>query len=197
MQPTGWLVKLAGMQRDAERTKRQILAAAMEEFAERGIAGARVDRIATVAGCNKAMLYAYFGNKDGLFDAVFTVYVELYLAQVGFDAEDLPTYAGRVFDYFEQNPGHLRLATWYRLERPGGTQLDAVIAVNAERLGALGGAQSAGKVSPDFTPVALLSLIQSIATSWSTMNPEFKAARPSRGERRKAVVRAVELLLHR
>ncbi|MDX6262682.1 MAG: hypothetical protein QOH84_4370 [Kribbellaceae bacterium] len=185
------------MQRDAERTRRQILAAAMEEFAERGIAGARVDRIATVAGCNKAMLYAYYGSKDGLFDAVFTVYVELYLAQVGFDPEDLPTYAGRVFDYFERNPGHLRLATWYRMERPERTQLDAVVAVNAERLGALKEAQSAGKVSPDFSPVALLSLIQSIATSWSTMNPEYKAAQPARAERRRAVVRAVELLLHR
>ncbi|NEA37522.1 TetR family transcriptional regulator [Streptomyces sp. SID13031] len=185
------------MQRDAERTKRQILAAAMEEFAERGIAGARVDRIATVAGCNKAMLYAYFGNKDGLFDAAFTVYVERYLAQVGFDAADLPTYAGRVFDYFEQNPGHLRLATWYRLERPQSTQLDAVIAVNADRLDSLQEAQAAGKVSPDFTPVTLLSLVQSIATSWSTMNPEYKAAQPPRAQRRQAVVRAVELLLHR
>ncbi|MDX6282807.1 MAG: hypothetical protein QOH03_3878 [Kribbellaceae bacterium] len=186
-----------GMQRDAERTRRQILAAATDEFAERGIAGARVDRIATVAGCNKAMLYAYYGSKDGLFDAVFTAYVELYLEQVGFDAEDLPTYAGRVFDYFERNPGHLRLATWYRLERPASTQLDPVVAVNADRLAALQEAQSAGKVPADFPPVALLSLIQSIATSWLTMNPEYRAAQPARAQRRQAVVKAVELLLHR
>jgi AcrR family transcriptional regulator len=185
------------MQRDAERTRRQILAAATDEFAERGIAGARVDRIATVAGCNKAMLYAYYGNKDGLFDAVFTAYVERYLAEVGFDAEDLPAYAGRVFDYFEKNPGHLRLATWYRLERPQSTQLDAVVEVNAERLAALKAAQGAGKVPADFSPVALLSLIQSIATSWSTMNPEYKVAQPARGTRRQAVVTAVERLLHR
>jgi AcrR family transcriptional regulator len=184
------------MQRDAERTKRQILAAATEEFAERGIAGARVDRIATVAGCNKAMLYAYFGSKDGLFDAVFTASVELYLARVEFDAEDLPGYAGRVFDYFEKHPGHLRLSTWYRLERPGSTQLAAVVAVNADRLAVLGEAQAAGKVPAGFTPVALLSLIQSIATSWSTMNPEYKAARPARAQRREAVVKAVERLLH-
>jgi AcrR family transcriptional regulator len=197
MQLTGWLVTLDGMQRDAQRTRRQILAAATEEFAERGIAGARVDRIATVAGCNKAMLYAYYGSKDGLFDAVFTEYVELYLAQVGFDAEDLPTYAGRVFDYFERNPGHLRLATWYRLERPESTQLEAVVAVNAERLTALQQAQTAGKVPAELSPVALLSLIQSIATSWSTMNPEYNAALPARAQRRQAVVRAVELLLHR
>jgi AcrR family transcriptional regulator len=197
MQLTGWLVTLDGMQRDAQRTRRQILAAATEEFAERGIAGARVDRIATVAGCNKAMLYAYYGSKDGLFDAVFTEYVELYLAQAGFDAEDLPTYAGRVFDYFERNPGHLRLATWYRLERPESTQLEAVVAVNAERLTALQQAQTAGKVPAELSPVALLSLIQSIATSWSTMNPEYNAALPARAQRRQAVVRAVELLLHR
>jgi AcrR family transcriptional regulator len=184
------------MQRDAERTRRQILAAATEEFAERGIAGARVDRIATVAGCNKAMLYAYFGNKDGLFDAAFTLSVEHYLEQVGFDAEDLPRYAGRVFDYFEKHPGHLRLSTWYRLERPRSTRLEAVVAVNADRLAALEEAQAVGKVSADFTPVALLSLIQSIATSWSTMTPEYEGARPARARRREAVVKAVERLLH-
>ncbi|HEY3483203.1 MAG TPA: TetR family transcriptional regulator, partial [Streptomyces sp.] len=50
--------------RDAAETKRRLLAAATEEFAERGIAGARVDRIAAAAGCNKAMIYSYFGSKD-------------------------------------------------------------------------------------------------------------------------------------
>ena len=69
-------------QRNADRTKARILAAAIEEFAARGIAGARVDRIAEVAGCNKAMLYAYFGNKDGLFDAAFSASVDQYLDEV-------------------------------------------------------------------------------------------------------------------
>ena len=66
------------MVRNAEDTKRRILAAATEEFTKYGIAGARVDRIAAAARSNKAMLYAYFGNKEQLFDAVFSNSVQAY-----------------------------------------------------------------------------------------------------------------------
>lgn len=183
------------MQRDAERTRRRILAAATEEFAALGIAGARVNRIAEVAGCNKAMLYAYYGSKDGLFDAVFTAYVEAYLAAVGFDPTELPEYAGRVFDYFEEHPDHLRLAVWYRMERPGGSRLAAVLEVNDSRLKELAAAQAAGAVTDRFSPVELLSLVQAIATSWSSMNPEYGVSAPPAADRRRAVVAAVARLV--
>jgi TetR/AcrR family transcriptional regulator len=52
--------------RDAERTKRNILNAAIAEFTAKGMAGARVDAIASRAGANKRMIYAYFGNKEAL-----------------------------------------------------------------------------------------------------------------------------------
>jgi AcrR family transcriptional regulator len=182
-------------QRNADRTKARILAAAIEEFAARGIAGARVDRIAEVAGCNKAMLYAYFGNKDGLFDAAFSASVDQYLDEVGFDADDLPAYAGRVFDYFEAHPDRLRLSTWYRLERPDGQPLEAIVAVNHSRLDELQRGMRRRVVTRQFTAVTLLSLIQAIATSWSSMNPEYGADLPSATVRRRAVVTAVEKIL--
>ena len=47
-------------------SRERILAAAVAEFAERGFAGARVDVIASRAGINKRMLYAYVGNKRAL-----------------------------------------------------------------------------------------------------------------------------------
>ena len=56
--------------RDPEQTRARILAAAKSEFARVGLGGARVDRIAELAGANKRMLYYYFGNKDELFSAV-------------------------------------------------------------------------------------------------------------------------------
>jgi AcrR family transcriptional regulator len=183
------------MQRNADRTRTRILAAATEEFAARGIAGARVNRIAEVAGCNKAMLYAYFGSKDGLFEAVYTASVDAYLAEVGFDTADLPGYAGRVFDYFEEHPHHLRLNIWYRLERPEGARLQAILAVNKSRLGDLEQAQRAGVIPDHFSPVELLALLQAIATSWSSMNPEYGAAVPARADRRRAVVDAVRRLI--
>src|ERR1700722_20666734 len=111
------------MARDADRTRRRLLAAATEEFAALGIAGARIDRIAAAAGCNKALIYAYFGNKDHLFEASFAAHVAGFLDQVPFDVADLPGYAGRVFDYFEDDPAALRLSIWYRLPRPRGAPL--------------------------------------------------------------------------
>lgn len=45
----------------------RILAAAAVEFAARGYAGARVDRIARRARVNKAMLYYHFRSKSGLY----------------------------------------------------------------------------------------------------------------------------------
>src|SRR6266576_3562542 len=48
----------------------RIVAAAREEFARRGFAGARVDQIARLAGVNKQLLFYYFHSKRGLFQAV-------------------------------------------------------------------------------------------------------------------------------
>jgi TetR/AcrR family transcriptional regulator len=55
------------MARPARVSPDQILAAAALEFAERGYAGARVDRIARRAAVNKAMLYYHFRSKQQLY----------------------------------------------------------------------------------------------------------------------------------
>lgn len=167
----------------------------MAEFAELGIAGARVARIAEVAGCNKAMLYAYYGSKDQLFDAVFTAHVAEFLERVPFDVGDLPAYAGRLYDYFEENPAAQRLAVWYRLERPGSAHLDAVVEINRVRLEEVRRAQAGGLLSDHYPPAALLALVQAVCTSWSSMNPEFDVVAPAdREQRRAAVVDAVRRL---
>jgi TetR/AcrR family transcriptional regulator len=54
-------------QRDAERSKRCLLAAALDEFAAKGFAGARVHQIAERAGINKQLISYYFGGKEGLY----------------------------------------------------------------------------------------------------------------------------------
>src|SRR5262245_44951826 len=58
------------MGRPARVSPDRILAAAALEFAERGFAGARVDRIARRARVNKAMLYYHFQSKQGLYRAL-------------------------------------------------------------------------------------------------------------------------------
>jgi len=56
--------------RDADRSQRQILDAALAEFAEHGLGGARMDRIAERAAVNKRLIYYYFDSKESLFLAV-------------------------------------------------------------------------------------------------------------------------------
>ncbi len=58
--------------RDASATRGMLLDAATAVFAEHGFAGARVDEIADRAGVNKALIYAYFGDKEGLYRAVLS-----------------------------------------------------------------------------------------------------------------------------
>jgi AcrR family transcriptional regulator len=55
---------------DPERTRADILAVAAEEFAEKGLAGARIDEIAALTRTSKRMIYYYFGSKEGLYLAV-------------------------------------------------------------------------------------------------------------------------------
>ena len=57
-------------QRDADRSQLTILAAARDEFADLGLGGARMDRIAERAGVNKRLIYYYFEDKEKLFEAV-------------------------------------------------------------------------------------------------------------------------------
>ena len=59
-----------GSRRRPEASRRAILQAALIEFAQEGIAGARMDAIAAAAGVNKALLYYYFRDKEALYGAV-------------------------------------------------------------------------------------------------------------------------------
>lgn len=110
---------------DTERTRRLLLDAAVEEFAARGRAGARVDRIAATAGVNKERIYQYFGCKDALFDAVVLAELDRLAEAVPLDAETpegLVEYAGAVFDHYQERPHLARLLHWEGLElgdRPG------------------------------------------------------------------------------
>ncbi|MER7891073.1 TetR family transcriptional regulator [Micromonospora sp. NPDC094482] len=148
------------MARDAEDTRRRLLAAAADEFAAHGISGARVDRIAAAADANKAMIYAYFGNKDQLFDAVFDALVVSTVAEVPIDPDDLPGYAGRLFDRHQTHPEALRLLLWHSLERGGMTALPpAVAASNADKAAAIAAAQRAGRLSDRYPADELLLLV--------------------------------------
>lgn len=77
--------------RDAERSREIILLAARDEFAEHGLGGARVDRIAERAKLNKKLIYYYFADKDSLFSAVLEeAYRNIREAERQLHLDDMP-----------------------------------------------------------------------------------------------------------
>lgn len=115
MPPAG-AVPARGLHRDPERTRAAILAAATEEFATKGIGGARVDAIALRAGTNKRMLYHYFGDKEALYISVLeTAYQQIREAEKTLDLanrtpeEGLRELALFTWRYFRAHPEFLSL----------------------------------------------------------------------------------------
>jgi TetR/AcrR family transcriptional regulator len=92
-------------------TRERILAAALAEFAQHGLAGGRVDEIARRAKINKQALYYHFGSKDKLFQAALTFGYAQGMSSLTLDTlADLPAdkamsrLIGLVFDHFRQTP---------------------------------------------------------------------------------------------
>jgi len=102
----------AGSRGAPEKSKAAILDAALEEFAREGVAGARTDEIARSAGVNKALLYYYFKDKDGLYAAVLEQIFAGLLRQLSavLDREDVDPrqkmllYIETHFDYLGRSP---------------------------------------------------------------------------------------------
>lgn len=79
-------------QRRAEDRPREICAAALEIFAEKGFAAAKLDEIARRAGVSKGTLYLYFKDKEELFGAVVrnTVSPNIEAVRASLEQTDLP-----------------------------------------------------------------------------------------------------------
>lgn len=100
-----------GTRGQPEESRAAILRAAVAEFADYGIDGARTDRIAREARVNKALLYYYFKDKDALYEAVLNqVFSGMREQVMPVLDSDLPPkqklleYVGRYFDYIAANP---------------------------------------------------------------------------------------------
>lgn len=77
--------------RDAEATQAVILAAAEEEFAKHGLTAARTEAIAAKTGVVKSMIYYYFEDKEGLYQAVLErSHTDLLQTSQQLDLDHLP-----------------------------------------------------------------------------------------------------------
>jgi TetR/AcrR family transcriptional regulator len=99
-----------------EETRAAILQAAVREFAQAGISGARTDAIARAAGVNKALLYYYFHDKETLYGAALDHglsqlsdhMIEVLHRQLA-PREMITTYVGAYFDFIAGHPYYRNL----------------------------------------------------------------------------------------
>jgi AcrR family transcriptional regulator len=175
---------------DATDTKRRLLQAAFEEFSSRGLAGARVDRIAAAAKANKQAIYAHFGNKDDLFDRVIEDHVQELLDAVPFTPEDLPGYAAATFDYLSEHPKLNRLTMWRYLER--GIRHEGRDERQDEKSLQIAEAQQAGRITSTPAPADLLAIVSALATTWSLTAPTLLGwgPDPARSTEQRELIRA-------
>jgi AcrR family transcriptional regulator len=156
-------------------TRDRIVEVATQEFAEHGIAGARIERIVATARTNKAQLYGYFGNKEALFDAIFTASLDRIVNAVPISA-DLADWAVRLYDDYLLRPDLIRLATWSRMERrPTGPLLADADQRNDHKLRVIAEAQAAGQVVPG-DPFDVMALVISMSMAWSPVSNVYAAS---------------------
>ena len=109
---------------DPERTMAEILKVATTEFADKGLAGARIDEIAEATSTSKRMIYYYFGSKDGLYVAVLeAAYGRMRQIETNLHLSDLePEEALRrlvefTYDHHQSNEEFIRLVMTENVQR--------------------------------------------------------------------------------
>lgn len=142
---------------DSERSCRLLLDAALEEFAAKGYAGARVQDIADRAGLNKQLINYYFGGKEGLFKAIQRQWLDreatFNTPEVGLD-ELAVRYLKAAF----ADPRGVRLTAWCGLSE-GRCEHAVDDEDEREDLSDLERRQDAGELADELDPGAVLLLM--------------------------------------
>jgi AcrR family transcriptional regulator len=113
-----------GRTNDPERTMANIMEVARAEFAEKGLAGARIDEIANATHTSKRMIYYYFGSKEGLYLAVLeAAYREMREHEAELDLDNMPPLDALkrlvqyTFDHHRNNEDYIRLVMSENIHR--------------------------------------------------------------------------------
>jgi len=192
--------------RDAERTRRLLREAAAAEFAEHGLHGTTIERIAARAGVNKERLYNYFGDKAALFAAVVSEQLTRIATEVPLAAgsvAEVAEFAAQAFDYQLDHPDLGRLVVWEGISDSGVLPDEGVrTRLYREKVALLQDAQQVGTISSAIPAPHLLFLLLSLA-SWWVAAPQLARmiigapeGDMDRSARRAAVAEAAHRLAH-
>ncbi|MFJ4616938.1 TetR family transcriptional regulator [Streptomyces sp. NPDC088812] len=169
--------------RDPDRKRRQLMEAALAEFAEFGVAGARVDRLAKRAGISPGLVYSFAAGKEGLFEAVYEAIAEQTVNAVPVDADDLAEYAGRLHDAGQQHPQVMRFLTWYALESAERPAPDIVARSMQDKIASIEAAQQRGSVRRDKPAAEILALVLALANMWQHQTEDVNVLVPPARQR--------------
>ena len=154
--------------RSTTELRDEILAAARTEFAQYGLAGARIDRIAKSAHASKERLYAHFGDKEALFREVVAADVAEFFGAATPHSDAVPEWVGNLYDLMCARPEHLRMMTWAHLE---GVILEEPRIegdpIPVQAIAAVEAAQATGHVDSAWQPVDLLVVLFGIGLAWA------------------------------
>jgi AcrR family transcriptional regulator len=155
--------------RTRTQLRSEIIAAARAEFAQFGLAGARIDRIAASANASKERLYAHFGDKETLFRQVVAADAAEFFGAIAVRADAVAEFAGDIYDLATRMPEHLRMITWARLE---GIPLDEPEIdgrkIRERDAATIAAAQEAGHIDRRWSPQELLIMLFGIGTAWAS-----------------------------
>lgn len=161
--------------RDPEQTRQEILEVATAAFAEKGLAGARVDEIAAQTRTTKRMIYYYFGSKQGLYRAVIErAYAGIRDVERELQIDALPPLEAMcrlvesTFDYHQTNPAFVRLVSAENIEGARNVRSSTAIAErNAEVVATMRRLLERGERTrcfrPDVDPLDLHILINGVS----------------------------------
>lgn len=154
-------------------TKRQILLAAQDSFAQSGYIGATTRQVAEKAGVNVATLHYHFGNKEGLYWAVLgeALRGELPAPAQGPSRDGLSRVVAQLYDFGAARPALSRLSLLHLLAGPEAADRAATfahdprVAVLARSL-----ADAHGPGSPEATARSIVNLIDVTLVSQAREN---------------------------
>ena len=109
---------------DPDPVRADILQAAITEFGEKGLAGARVDDIAAATRTSKRMIYYYFGSKDALYlSALEASYRRVRQTEIGGNLDAMPPVEALrclvavTFDHHLSNESYIRMVMAENINR--------------------------------------------------------------------------------
>src|SRR5688572_24931836 len=183
-----------------------IIAAAIDEFAARGLKGASMDAIAARTHTTRALINYYFGSKEKLYIAVLErVYGEIREAEGKLDLDDVePVDAVRrivefTYDYYVSHEGFVRLVVAENQARGRHLRKSKMMrTLNRPIIDRLGGViargQAKGLFRPDVDPVEIHKSIAALGmfnvTNRHTFGAIFQREMGSKGDlaRRRNIV---------